>query len=111
MKVIRNQSWFLLVVAVLIVGLVGVVERVVRSRHHCDTVIKRLGRMEAGSTKSSVLLMIMLRSSYLSGGQILKARAQVGSLEKLWTCGWEGLFVLVEALVVGVFVVSVYVGH
>ena len=67
----------------LIVGVVWVVERVVRSRHHCETVIKRLGRMVAGSTKSSVLLMMTLRSSYLSGGQILKARAQVGSLEKV----------------------------
>jgi len=87
------------------------VERVVRSRHHCDTVIKRLGRMVAGSTKSSVLFMMTLRSSYLSGGQILKARAQVGSLEKLWTCGWERSFASVVVLVLVVFVVSIYVGH
>ena len=111
MRGIMNQSWLLLVVAVVIVGVVWVVEQVVRSRHHCETVIKRFGRMVAGSIKSSVLLMRTLRSLYLSGGQMLKARAQVGSLEKLWTCGWEGSFVLVLALVVGVVVVSIYVGH
>jgi len=94
------------------VGLVWVVERVVRSRHHCETVIKRLGRMVAGSIKSSVLLMRTLRSLYLSGGQMLKAMAQVGSLEKLWTCGWGGLVVspAVESIMV-VFCVSIYVRH
>ncbi len=95
-------------VAVVVVVVVGAVVWVVRLRHHCETVIKMLGRMVVGLMKLSVLLMMWLRSVYLSGGQILKARAQVGLLEKSWTWGWVGLFV---SAVVVAFVVTMWMGH
>ena len=81
----RNQTWLSLVVAVIFVGLLWVLVRFLWSRLHCETVINRWGRMVEGSAKSSLLLMMVLRSVYLSRGQILKAIAQVGSFEKSWT--------------------------
>jgi len=69
------------------------VERVVWSRFHCETVIRMLGRMVDGSMKSSASLMRRLRSVYLSRGQILKAMAQVGSVEKSCTGAWMELLV------------------
>ena len=71
-----------MVVAVVVVVEVGGVERVAQSRFHCETVIRMFGRTVEGSRKSSVSLMRWFRSVYLSGGQILKAMAQVGLVEK-----------------------------
>ena len=88
------------------------VERVAQSRFHCETVIRMFGRMVEGSMKSSASLIRWFRSLYLSGGQILKAMAQVGLLEKSYTWGRMGLLLLLVVLSgVAVVVLVRWKGH